>query len=138
MTNRSFETLLTRLRLLLSPTNLPAALPLQNGTGGAYSSLMNFQLDQDLLERTESEPGTVNERFKAIFGWKARTTGNGIIPIVERGEGLLAFVDVLSHYHAKYPLDEVLMKWGYDIVDAAEQVYRQYGLVVRRFSSHII
>ena len=127
----SFTSLLKRLRILLAPTNLPQELPRQNGAGGLYGSFINFQLDAGLLERTESEPGTVNEQFKAVFGWKTRSTGSGIIPLVERSDGLLAVVDVLSYYHTKYPSDEVLKKWGYDIMAAAEQVYRQYGLAVR-------
>ncbi|EPS96166.1 hypothetical protein FOMPIDRAFT_61824 [Fomitopsis schrenkii] len=132
LANGSFASVLTRLRILLAPTNLPTALPLRTHADGKYGSFINFQLDQDLFERTESEPGTVNEQFKGIFGWKTRTTGSGIIPLIERSDGLLAFVDVLSRYHAKYPSDEVLMKWGYDILAAAEQVYRQHGLPVRR------
>lgn len=48
-----------------------------------------FQIDRGLLERiehTEDEVGAINETFKRIFGWKTRTTGDGILEIKERGD----------------------------------------------------
>ncbi|TFY63854.1 hypothetical protein EVJ58_g2991 [Rhodofomes roseus] len=127
---QTFASFLSRLRVLLDPLNLPPQLPLCCGVDSKYSAFLNFSLDQDLLEMTESEIGTVNEQFKGIFGWQTRSTSNSIIWLEERGEPLLLVVDVLAHYHGKHPTDAVLMKWGYNIGTAAEHAYKQHGVLL--------
>ncbi|KAK0479736.1 hypothetical protein IW261DRAFT_1478913 [Armillaria novae-zelandiae] len=59
-----------------------------------------FCIDQAILECTEDEVGAINESFKAIFSWRTRTTGDGILDIEERGKLalvlLLTFLRVIS------------------------------------------
>ncbi|CDO75802.1 hypothetical protein BN946_scf184934.g17 [Trametes cinnabarina] len=52
---------LTRLRVLLQPENLPAALPLRDGPDAKYGMFLNFDLDLDILEKTEGEIATYPE-----------------------------------------------------------------------------
>ncbi|CDO74690.1 hypothetical protein BN946_scf184960.g4 [Trametes cinnabarina] len=118
---------LTRLRKLLDPQNLPAVLPLQNGPESKYAMFLNFDLDLDILERTEGEVATVSEQFKAVFGWQTRSSGDGIIRFEECSRGLQAAADVLEHFLGKYPGDGVLCKWASDLGAAAEHVYAVHG-----------
>lgn len=76
---------LSELKMLL--THLPRDLPNPSAKATKYPFL-SFQPDPGFLERTESEVGAINESYKTIFGWKTRTTGDGIIPIVERGKNI--------------------------------------------------
>ncbi|KAL7280348.1 hypothetical protein ACG7TL_005266 [Trametes sanguinea] len=124
---------LTRLRKLLDPQNLPAALPLQNGPESKYAMFLNFDLDLDILERTEGEVATVSEQFKAVFGWQTRSSGDGIIRFEERSRGLQAAADVLEHFLGKYPGDGVLSKWASDLGAAAEHVYAVHGAEASTF-----
>ncbi|KAI0683439.1 hypothetical protein BC835DRAFT_1311037 [Cytidiella melzeri] len=123
-----FVYFLDHLRLLLDPKNLPQQLPLVNKINSKYAVFINFQVDAELLAHTEDEVGTVSEQFKRVFGWQTRSSGDGILKLEERGEALSAVVDVLAHFHEKYPSNAVLMKWGYDVGMAAEQLYATYGL----------
>ena len=43
---------------------------------------------------------TFGEQLEKIFGWKAHTSGDGIIPILEQGK---AICTLLKKYHEKYP-----------------------------------
>ncbi|KAK0480576.1 hypothetical protein IW261DRAFT_1473378 [Armillaria novae-zelandiae] len=53
-----------------------------------------FCIDQAILECAEDEVGAINESFKAIFSWRTRTTGDGILDIEEHGK--LALVLLLT------------------------------------------
>ena len=62
--------------------NLPDAIPI----GDKYSAFLAFVLDPELVDKTGHEIGALSEQFKRIFGWQARTTGDGIlspIPILQ-------------------------------------------------------
>ena len=88
----------TEIQLLeLLVQNLPDALPSPPVEQSAYSIFLNFSLDLDFLERTEDEAGAFNEPMKAIFGFEARTTGDGILTITERGPSVCAMVDVFTY-----------------------------------------
>ena len=106
--------------------NLPDAMPV----GDKYSTFLSFSLDPELVENTGHEIGALSEQFKRIFGWRARTTGDGVLPIEERGLPNCSVVNVFHHFHHQYPEDVVLKKWAVDIAIGAEKVYRQYGLMV--------
>ena len=95
----NFAAYLAHLRLLLDPGNLPVSLPLHNkALGSIYGTFLHFTIDPDILEKTGDEVGAFSEQFKAIFRWKTRSMGDGIIPIKERGRALSAAVDVLSQF----------------------------------------
>ena len=75
-----------------------------------------------MLEKTGCEVATLGEQLEHIFGWKARTTGDGTIPILERGTAICALPSILRQYHVKYPENNVLKKWVVDIAHGAEKV----------------
>ncbi|KAF8426149.1 hypothetical protein L210DRAFT_935198 [Boletus edulis BED1] len=121
-----FSRFLSYLRLLLR--DLPPALPVRDSTVSKYSSFVSFEVEEELLGRTDAEIGALNEQLKAVFGWKSRTTGDQILSIEERGAPVLAIVDILERFHLKYPKDNVLKKWGIDIAAGAHKIYNQYGM----------
>jgi hypothetical protein len=113
---------LRELRRLLA--RLPSSLP-EPGPEATQYPFVGFQPDLEFLERTESELGAVNESLKAAFGWKSRSSGDKIIPIVERGKHICAVADVLERYLAAHPGDAVLMKWVADLSDAARNAIQK-------------
>ena len=108
-----FIKVLAHLRLLLG--NLPSQLPHRDGVNSVYSTFINFSLDPEILEKTGDEVATLGEQLEHVFGWKARTTGDGIIPIVERGSAICALVPIFEKYAEKYPCNNVLKKWVIDV-----------------------
>jgi len=42
--------------------------------------------DPDILDHTGCEVATLGEQLEGIFGRKARTSGDGVLPILERGQ----------------------------------------------------
>ena len=89
----NFAAYLARLRSLLNSRNLPVTLPLRNNaTESIYCTFLHFTIDPDILEKTGDEVGAFSEQLKAIFGWKTRSTGDGIIPIKERGAAELSLL----------------------------------------------
>ncbi|KAJ3919319.1 ribonuclease H-like domain-containing protein [Lentinula edodes] len=71
--------------------------------------------------------------MKVIFGWKTRTTGDGIITISERGKnGIGAVADLLENYLKKHrdsagQPNAVLVKWVEDISKGCEKAIKSYG-----------
>ena len=51
----------------------------------AESVFLSFRIDPDLLELTGCEVSALSEQLKKVFGWNARTTGDGIVPITRHG-----------------------------------------------------
>ena len=43
----------------------------------------DFVLDPDWMEKTECEVATLSEMLKKVFGWSAKTTGDGIVELME-------------------------------------------------------
>ncbi|KIL56618.1 hypothetical protein M378DRAFT_89071, partial [Amanita muscaria Koide BX008] len=82
-----------------------------------------FTLDPDLLEKTGSEVSALSEHLKRVFGWDARTRGDGIVPFMERGIAVRALHPVLADFLTRYPEDNVLKKWIVDVLKGAEKVY---------------
>ena len=120
---------LHRLRFLL--TNLPQGLPCpQTVQTSGYKDFINFTPDPVQIEYTGDKASAVSTQLKSIFGWQARTTGDGIIVLTERGEALCSVVDVLSTYITKYPENNVLKKWVQDIINAAEKIFQGMGVPV--------
>jgi hypothetical protein len=84
-----------------------------------------------MLEKTGCEVATLGEQLEHVFGWKARTTGDGTIPILERGRAICALPLILRQYHVKYPENNVLKKWVVDIANGAEKVFQTCNVPVR-------
>ncbi|KAG1908395.1 uncharacterized protein F5891DRAFT_973815 [Suillus fuscotomentosus] len=106
-------------------THLPLA---DNYYDSQYPSFLQFSLDPDILEKTGDEVVTLGEQLESVFGWKARTSGDGVIPILERGKAICALHGILMLYYEKYPTNNVLKKWIHDITAGAEKVYKMYGV----------
>jgi hypothetical protein len=70
--------------------------------------LISFVLDPDILEKTGDEIATLGEQLEQVFGWRSCTTGDGIIPIIERGDALCALHPLLETFYIKYPGNNVL------------------------------
>ena len=81
-----FASVLTRLDWLLA--NLPTQLPQKDGAESCYQAFLSFGLDPDILEKTGDEVATLGEQLEGVFGWKTRTSGDGVIPILERGNAI--------------------------------------------------
>ena len=134
-----FANILSRLEFLFG--NLPTQLPTGDGPNSHYGNFLSFglvRLDSDILEKTGDEVATLGEQLEYIFGWKARTSGDCVIPILERGKAICALHPILKHYHEKYPQNNVLKKWVIDIATGAEKVFEKYGVTVRHIISHVI
>jgi len=115
------EDILNRLKLLLD--NLPGQLPFIPASESKFHGFIKFSLDPDLLEKTGSEVSTLSEQLKRAFGWAARSQGDGIVPITERGIAINALHTVFADFLTRYPDDNVLKKWIIDVAKGAEKIY---------------
>ncbi|KAK1215885.1 hypothetical protein PQX77_021490 [Marasmius sp. AFHP31] len=93
-----------------------------------------FRLDNREVEDLGTV-SAVNEAFKWIFGWKARTTGDCILSITERGPDICAAADVLEKYIKENPTssggpDAVLLKRAEDIANGCIKAIKEAGLEV--------
>ena len=107
LSHQDLGPILNKLRLLLD--DLPNQLPwkLVNGPDPShYASLVGFQPDNELMEMTGSRAGALNVHLERMFGYAARSTGDGILPIMERGPGVCAIHDVLKDYCTEFPNGE--------------------------------
>ncbi|KAK7041308.1 hypothetical protein R3P38DRAFT_2440761, partial [Favolaschia claudopus] len=86
-------------------------------------SVVPFCLDEKYLELTEDECSTISEMLKRSFGWNARTTGDCIVEIKERGPAICSLYPVLRDFNVKHPRNNVLRKWVLDIIEGAEKIY---------------
>ena len=109
-----FKTVLACLEYLLA--NLLEQLPSSDSFFSRYSMFLLFTLDLDILEKTGDEIATLGEQLEGVFGWNARTSGDGIIPILERGKAICALHPILKEYHEKFPDNNVLKKWVLDVI----------------------
>jgi hypothetical protein len=127
--------ILDKLRLLLEnlPNQLPSK-PLSGPDASRYASLVGFQPDEDLLETTGSRAGALNMHLERLFGHAARSSGDGVISILERGPSICAIYDILKKYCDEFPNDNMLKKWVIDVAVGAEKVYKTHQVTV---SSHI-
>lgn len=112
---------LSELKLLLE--NLPASLsePL-SAFESEYRELVEFELFPAVLERNNGdEAAAVGDMLWSIF------IADGELHINERGQAILAVVDVLSHYLKKFPEDPTLEGWVARLIHAAKAVYVEHG-----------
>src|SRR6266550_1855868 len=130
-----FISVMAQLRTLLQnlPIQLPVASP--NDPTSKYNAFLNFSLDPDIQEKTGCEVATLGEQLERVFGWKARTTGDGIIPIIERGTAICALSNIFEDFYARNPKNNVLKKWVLDFAIGAEKVYEKYGVQVGLYRS---
>jgi hypothetical protein len=123
-----FSEVLDRLKNLLA--NLPSSLPSGDGPDSLYCSFLSFCLDSEILDKTGDEVATLGEQLEHIFGWKTRSSGDGIIQIRERGKAICALHPILKQYYEKYPSNNVLRKWVIDVIAGVEKAYEAHGVAV--------
>ncbi len=124
ITNDEFWSILDKLGLLLR--DIPKELPDGGTTSTHYGTFINFHLDEELLDKTGDEVSTLGEQLECIFGWKARTSGDGTLPILEHGKSIQALHSIFSTFYQKFPENNVLKKWVIDVCIGLEKVYEQY------------
>ena len=140
---KQFVGILARLQHLLE--NLPVQLHCPtNESESHYYSFLPFSLDPNILEKTGDEIATLGEQLEHVFGWKAHTSGDCILPILERGKAqtwwspgsIPPFVEIkrLKHLSTWYKLANGMesMRW----VDSVQAVVTWKGhLTVMTYSS---
>ncbi|KAG1858572.1 hypothetical protein F4604DRAFT_1684968 [Suillus subluteus] len=112
LVTEEFANVLNKLDILL--TNLPSQLPLAD----------------NYYDSPGDEVATLGEQLESVFGWKAWTSGDGIIPILEHGKAICALHGILKLYHKKYPTNNELKKWVNDITAGAEKINEMYGIPI--------
>jgi hypothetical protein len=110
---------LARLRLLLH--NLPDSLLFRNANSTAY----NFSANEDDVADFGDENSAINRTLEISFGDRSKT--NGIVPIKEKGPGIIAVVDVLQKCLTADPGDARLVLWLENLSESAKEVYRTTG-----------
>lgn len=124
-----FAGILDTLAFLIS--QLPTRLPHKTESDTIFKEFLPpFELDPDYLAKTEDEIATIGEQLERVFGFKRRSSGDGVLDIKERGPGLSAVHGVLVEYFHKYPNNMVHKKWIVDITNAVEHVYLHYNVPV--------
>ena len=121
--------ILDRLKLLID--NLPRQLPEKTTAESAFATFLEFRIDPELLELTGCEVSALSEQLKRVFGWNARTTGDGIVLINERGTAVSAMHKVLSEIWEHHPENSVLRKWIFDVLKGAEKAFEVHNMAVR-------
>ncbi|KAF9549383.1 hypothetical protein CPC08DRAFT_729358 [Agrocybe pediades] len=120
------EMLLYLSKLCLPLQHLPSALPekpLSGPDSSIYAIFPNYQPNPEAVEMTGTPGGVLNMFLEHFFGFRARITGDGILPIVERGPAVCAIHDVLLKHYTEAPDDNVLKKWIIDLLQGAGKAY---------------
>ena len=108
VTDDEFKGILAHLDILLK--TLPPPLPFKSLSESAFAPFHNFEADPETLEKTGCEVAVLGEDLERVFGWKARLTGDGILPIMERGPGINSLHHAFSKLYAKHRGNNVLKK----------------------------
>ena len=86
LSDDEFKEVLAHLNTLLRM--LPAQLPFKTLSESQFAQFQNFEPDPEMLEKTGCEVAALGEELEHVFGWKARSSGDGMLPIKERGPGI--------------------------------------------------
>lgn len=113
---------LAYLRLLLH--RLPDSVPFCN----ADSTIYNFSVSEEDVADFGDENSAVNRVLEITFRDRSKT--DGIIPIKEKGPGILEVVDVLRRCLTTDPKDARSTLWLENLTKSAEEVYKSAGTEV--------
>jgi hypothetical protein len=97
----------------------------------AFATFLSFRIDPYILELTGCEVSALSEQLKKVFGWNARTTGDGIVSITERGDTVCAMHKVFKDFWERHPENNVLRKWIFDVLKGVEKAYELHNMAVR-------
>lgn len=102
---------------------LPASLP---SPAHSQYPFVNFVPSDDDIELYGDIPSAINHSLEIVFGFKTRSSGDGILTIAERGQGICAVIDVLKLFRSncRDPEDAILSKWIDDLRAGVEKAYR--------------
>ena len=95
--------------------NLPDTIP----TSAMLYNFLGYTPDLEKLELYGSEEAVLNQALEVAFAPQGRKPGECPFILLEKGGGLVAVVDVLRKYIAKYPDSAILQKWVEDLTKAA-------------------
>jgi hypothetical protein len=66
--------------------------------------------------------GAINHALELTFGWKTHSSGDWVIPLTGRRQGLSVIIDVLRETIEQDPSEAALMgKWSEDLILAAQK-----------------
>jgi len=129
--------ILDKLKVLLD--NLPVQLVEESIERSAFAFLVFYEPDRELLEDLGCEVSVLNVALERLFGAHARSTGDGIVPIKERGPPVRELHTVLADLWNKpqHQTNNVLKKWIIDIASGAEKTFRLNQVPVStQFTTH--
>ncbi|KAF8581806.1 hypothetical protein K439DRAFT_1513241 [Ramaria rubella] len=92
---------------------------------------LHFCLSAEEID-DKGEVGALNQAFEVIFGFKSRSTGDGIILILKCGPSICAVANVLGSAVKKFPQDTILLKWIEDLISAATKASKDNTPTVAR------
>jgi hypothetical protein len=121
LSDDEFKEVLANLNTLLR--TLPPQLPFKTLSESQFAQFQNFEPDPEMLEKTGCEVAVLGEDLERVFGWKARSSGDGMLPIKERGPGICSLHQAFSKLYIKHPGNNVLKKWVVDVANAVESAF---------------
>ena len=124
LSDDEFKEVLAHLNTLLR--TLPAQLPFKTLSESQFAQFQNFEPDPEMLEKTGCEVAALGEELEHVFGWKARSSGDGMLPIKEQGPGICSLHQAFSKLYINHPDNNVLKKWVVDVANAAEKIGRAH------------
>ena len=110
---------LTYLQVLLD--HLPDSIPFCD----IKSTVYNFSVTEDDVIDFGDENSAINHILEISFGEWSRT--NGVIPIKEKGPGIVSVVDVLQRCLTRDSNDARFILWLENLSKSVEEVYRSAG-----------
>ena len=128
LSDDEFKEVLAHLNTLLR--TLPAQLPFKTLSESQFAQFQNFEPDPEMLEKTGCEVAALGEELEHVFGWKARSSGDGMLPIKERGPGICSLHQAFSKLYINHPDNNVLKKWVVDVANAAESAFFDHNTPV--------
>ena len=128
LSDDEFKEVLAHLNTLL--WMLPTQLPFKNLSESQFVQFQNFEPDPEMLEKTGCEVAVLGEDLERVFGWRARTSDGGMLPIKERGPGICSLHKAFSRLYIKHPGNNVLKKWVVDVANAAESAFSDHDTPV--------
>ena len=118
---------LAHLQLLLH--HLPDSVPFHD----INSTMYNFSASEDDIADFGDVNSAINRTLEISFGNRSKM--NGIVPIKEKGPGIVAVVDVLHRCLTEDPSDARLALWLENLSESTEEVYKAAGEKVSDKSS---
>ena len=117
-------------------SSLPPELPSKK-EDSIFSDFLARPFDKspaykEWVDKADCKIGALNRMLKKIFGWDARSIGDGRVDITERGPGITAMSEVLMSFYEKHPQDNIVRKLFVEIANDVEHFFEKSGAQVSR------